>query len=455
MPLRSQNPYTKEIYADFEPLGDVDIYHAIEEAAIAFNTRKNTSRETKKTLTHRLADLLERDIDMHATNQTQEMGMIFSVSKKWLHSTVALIRRFADNAENILKPQPFSTTDWLVGEYQYDPLGVIYGIAPRNFPYNQLLRAAIPNILAGNTQIYKHASNVPRCALAIQKLFDDAWFPHGVYTNLFISWSQSELIIAHPCVAWVNVTGGETVGSIIWAMAGKYLKPSVLELGGNDAFIVLDTHNLDAVVAAAVSCRLANGWQKCNSSKRFIVPAPLYESFCEKMSILLAQQKVGDPFDLTTNLWPLATTEILHTVHKQVLKTCEQGARCLTWWRILDEAKNLYAPTLLADIKPGMVAFEEEIFGPVASVIKAHDIEDAIHLANTSPYWLSAVVYGDDIDQCKAVARRLEGGMIFINQPAWSKASLPFGWVKKSWYGKENGPEWLRAFTNKKVILFP
>jgi len=455
MPIRSQNPYTKEIYADFQPLTDTAIIDAINTAAHAYTEWKTTSQETKKQLTHRLANLLERDIDVHARNQTDEMGMIFSVSKKWLTSTVGLIRRFADNAETILKPQPFTTNDGLNGEYHYDPLGVIYGIAPRNFPYNQLLRAAIPNILAWNTQLYKHASNVPRCALAIQKLFDDAWFPRGVYTNLFISWSQSELIIAHPAVVWVNVTWGDTVGSVIGWLAGKYCKPSVLELGGNDAFLVLDTTNLDAVVAAAVSCRLANSGQKCNSSKRFIVPAPIYDAFCEKMATVLAQQIVGDPYDPMTNLWPLATTDIIQTVHTQVHQTCAQGARCLTWGTIVDATKNLYAPTLLADVTPGMLAFEEEIFGPVASVIKARDIDDAIHLANTSPYALSAVVYGDDIEQCKTVARRLEGGMIFINQPAWSKASLPFGGVKKSWYGKENGPEWLKAFTNKKVILFP
>ncbi len=381
------------------------------------------------------------------------MWMLYWISKKWLQSTVNLIRRFANNFEEILKDTKIDS-DWLVGHFQYDSLWVIYGIAPWNFPYNQLLRAAIPNILAWNTQVYKHASNVPLCALAIEKLFDNAWFPKWIYTNLFISASQSEHILANPKIKWVNITGGEFAGSTIGSLAGKYLKPSVLELGGNDAFILLDHADTNKMVSAAVSCRISNWWQKCNSSKRFVILEKHYDAFVSWMADYMSKLQIWNPMDSQTQLSSMATKSILNEVDKQVQESIEQWAKLVTGGYIIDEDKNIYAPTVLADVTPNMTCYQQEIFWPVASIVKSSSPEDSVSIANDNDLWLSAVVYGDDIEECKKIAVQLEWWMIFINQPAGSKASLPFGGVKKSWYWKENGPDWLKAFTNKKVVLY-
>lgn len=451
--ITSRNPYTAEINATFETLSNEQLDMAIDKAYQAYLSRKDVPKSEKKVLFLKLADVLEQDIEYHARKETLEMGRIYHVALADMKKTINLIRWFANNFERILADEVVDA-EGLRWHIQYDPIGVIYGIAPWNFPYNQLLRAAVPNILAGNTQLYKHASNVPVCGVAIQELFDKAWFPAGVYTNIIISSSQSEQIIAHPAVRGVNLTGGERAGSIIWSLAGKYLKPCVLELGGNDPFILLDHTDTDHMVAEAIAARISNAGQRCNSSKRFIILEQYYESFCTKMAEQMSQLIVGDPMDASTQLWPLATPGQIEEVHGQVTQTIAQGARCLTGGMILDIERNLYAPTVLADVTPGMVSYDQEVFGPVASIIKAKDIADAIAIANNNELWLSGVVYGDDVDQCAAVARQIEWGMIFINQPAGSKASLPFGGVKKSGIGKENGPDGLKAFSNRKVVLY-
>lgn len=399
-----------------------------------------------------MADILEQRIPEYAKLETIEMGRLYGLAQSGMQGTADLIRWFANNFERILTPEVVDS-EWLRGHIQYDPIGVIYGIAPWNFPFNQLLRAAVPNILAGNTQLYKHASNVPMCLEAIQALFDDAWFPKGVFTALYTSASQSEQIIAHPAVQWVNLTGSEDAWAAIGALAGKYLKRSVLELGWNDPFVVLDHTDTDAIVAQATACRLSNGWQRCNSSKRFIVLEKYYDSFVEKFGAYMASQTVWDPMDPATQVPPMSSAKLIQDIHKQVLETIQQGWRLVTWGTIIDLARNLYAPTVLADMKPWMTTREQEVFGPVASVIKSHSVEESIALANASDFGLSAVVYGDDLEQCKKVAMQLEGGMVFINQPPGSKASLPFGGVRKSGYGKENGSDGLKSFTNRKVVL--
>jgi len=453
MAIISKNPYTSEINWEFETLADKQLGEKISKAYDSRLSWKKTPKNIKKSLFLKMADILEWEIDHHAKLQTIEMWMIYGISKKWLKSTANLIRRFANNFEEILKNEKINS-DWLEGHIQYDSLGIIYGIPPWNFPYNQLLRAAVPNILAWNTQIYKNASNVPLCALAIEKLFKDAGFPDGIYTNIFIKSSQSEQILANPLVKWVNITWWEYAGSTIWSLAWKYLKPSILELGGNDAFILLDHKDTDKMVAEAVSCRISNGWQKCNSSKRFIILEKHYDIFVQKMWEYMANLKIGDPMSNDAQLSSLATPQIVQEIHKQVQDSVSQWAKLVTWGNILDIDKNIYASTLLIDVTSNMTCYKQEIFWPVASVIRSWSIEESIKIANNNEFWLSAVVYGDDIEQCKSVATQLEWWMIFINQPAWSKASLPFGGVKKSWYGKENGSDGLMAFTNKKVVLY-
>jgi succinate-semialdehyde dehydrogenase/glutarate-semialdehyde dehydrogenase len=451
--LTSQNPYTGEINKTFETVSNEQLTALIGQAHQTYLSWKNTPVAEKKKLFLRMADLIdERNAD-YALLETREMGSLWSFSKNVLKGTANLIRRNANNFESVLANESFDA-EWLKWHIQYDPIGVIYGIAPWNFPFNQLLRAAVPNILAGNTQLYKHASNVPMCLEAIHQLFVDAGFPIGVFTALYMSASQSEQIISHPAVQWVNITGSEDAWSSIGALAGKHLKRSVLELGGNDAFVVLDHTDTDAIVAQAAACRLSNGGQRCNSSKRFIVLDKHYDIFVEKFGAYMASQKVWDPMDPATQVPPMSSKKLVQDIDKQVQESIAQWARLVTWGTIVDAERNLYAPTLLADMKPDMTSWREEVFGPVASIIKASSVEESIALANASDFGLSAAVYGEDVEQCKQVAMQLDGGMIFINQAPGSKASLPFGGVRKSGYGKENGPDGLKAFTNRKVILY-
>ncbi len=451
--LTSINPYSGEINATFETLSDAEVIAKIEKAHEVFLEWKQTSFAERKEMFYKLAEVIEADLDQYAELQTKEMGMLFTASKAWLKGTGDLIRWFADNAEKLIGPEDFDENG-TQGKYMYDPLGVIFGVGPWNFPYNQILRAAVPNILAGNTQVYKHASNVPMCAKQIEDFFLKAGFPEGIYQNLFISSSQSELILSHKLVRGVNLTGGERAGSALGSLAGKYLKPSVLELGGNDAFVLADHDDTVKMVAEATACRISNGGQKCNSSKRFIVMEKHYDVFVEEMGKYMQTMKIGDPMDVSTQIPPMARLDLVDEIDEQVQRSIAGGARLICGGKKAGERGEYYEGTVLADVTPEVASYHEEVFGPVASIIKSKDLDDSIRIANDSDFGLSAVVYGDDIAQCREVAEQLEGGMIFINAGAISKAHLPFGGVKKSGYGKENGPEGLRAFMNKKAIIY-
>ena len=451
--LESINPFNGEINKTYETLSDEQITEKIEKAQSAFLEWKDTSFDERKELFHKLADVIEAGHEEFAKLQTLEMWMLYTESVAGMKGTVALCRWFANNAETYLWVQNYDLngTQW---EYHYDPLGVIFWVWPWNFPYNQVLRAAIPNILAGNTQVYKHASNVPICAEQIEKFFTEAGFPEGVYTNLFVSSRQSEHIISNWHIKWVNLTWSEWAGSAVWALAGKYLKPSVLELGWNDALVLLDHADTKAIIPKIAACRLWAGWQKCNSSKRFIVLEKHYDEFVEEMWNYIASMKMWDPMLAETNTPPLARKDLVNEVDAQVQKTISEWAKLVAWWKIEWDSGQFFPATLLADIHPEMTSYKEEIFGPVATVIKSQNVEESIRMANDSDFGLSSSVWGDDLEECKNVASKLDGGMVFINAWAGSKPHLPFGWIRKSGYGKENGPEWLRAFTNKKVILY-
>lgn len=451
--LQSINPYTEELNAEFETLTLEEVHRKIEKAHEAYLTWKETPSSYKKELFLKLADELEKDIEESSKLETIEMGMLNHVSKAGLQKTVNLIRWFANNFEEILK-ETYYETEWLKVKEMYDSIWVIFWVAPWNFPFNQLLRAAVPNILAGNTQVYKHSSNVPLVALKIEELFKKAGFPEWVYQNIFVSSSLSEDIIKHKYIAWVNLTGSEWAGSAVWSLAGKYLKPSVLELGGNDAFLVLENSDMNQVIEYAVNARVRNGWQACNSSKRFLIPETLYNEFVEKYTKAMSELVIWDPMDEKTQLQPLSSKKSVLDIEKQVERAVASGAKITTGWKALDRKWFFFPATVLVDVTKETSSFNEEIFGPVASVMKYKDIQEAIELANGTDFWLSAVVFGNDQTEAIEVAKKLDGGMIFINNIAGSRASLPFGWVKKSWYGKENGPDGLKSFTNKKVVIY-
>ncbi len=451
--ILSINPYTEEVNAEYETLSKEEIDQKITKAHNAFLEWKNVSKSEKKSLFLKLADLIEQEKENLAELETKEMWMLYDFSLAWLSKTANLIRWYANNFEDVLKDE-FYESEWLNVKSQYDPLWVVFGVAPWNFPYNQVLRAAVPNILAWNTTVYKHASNVPLCWIKIEEMFKKAGFPDWIYTNFMISSKDSEYVISKPEIVWVNLTWSEWAWSTVWSLAGKYLKPSVLELWWNDAFIVTDTDDMDNLAKQAVNARISNNWQKCNSSKRFIVREKDYEEFCSYFKKHMEDLVVWDPMSSDTDLWPLARKDLLQEVDEQVQKTISQWARLLTGWKILDQKWYFYAPTALDDVTPEMTSYKEEIFGPVASIIKVKDLDEAVEIANNSDFGLCGCVYWDNLDQNINVASKIHTWMVFINQPAWSRASLPFGWVKKSGYWKENGPEWLKAFTNKKVIVY-
>ena len=451
--LMSVNPYSEVLNWEFDLIEEKELDEIIKTAHKAFLEWRFTASSEKKNLFLGLASELEKDIDECARLQTIEMWMLFGISKTWLKNTANLIRWFANNFEEILWEKDFES-EWIKAKSLYDPLWVIFWVAPWNFPFNQLLRAAVPNIIAWNTQIYKHSSNVPMCAKKIQDLFDKAWFKKWIYTNIFVSSSLSEYIISNKYIIWVNLTGSERAWSTVWSLAWKYLKPSVLELWWNDAFVLCDTNNLDDMVDRAVKARIKNAWQACNSSKRFIVMEKHYDEFCNKFAQKMENLVVWDPMLPETELWPISSLKSVEDMEKQIQRAVDSWATLMTWWKRLNMKWYFLAPSVLKNVTTSVSSFNEEIFWPVASIIKSRDLEHSIELANSTDFWLSASVHWDDIPQLTEVAKKLDWGMIFVNNIAWSKASFPFGWIKKSWYWKENGPDWLKAFTNKKVILY-
>jgi len=451
--LKSVNPYTLEINWEFELLNETQIDEKIKTAHKTFLEWETLPKTEKKKLFLNLAEVLEKDIDECSKLETIEMWMLNHVSKAWLQATANLIKWFANNFEKILEDKDFDS-DWLKWKQIYEPIWVIFWIWPWNYPFNQILRAAVPNILAWNTQIYKHSSNVPMCALKIEELFKKAWFPEWVYTNIFVSSSKSEYIISNKLIAWVNLTWSENAWKAVWSLAWKYLKPSVLELWWNDAFVVCETSNLDKLIDWAIKWRTKNWWQACNASKRFIVLEKYYTEFCEKFAKKMESLKLWDPMNKNTELQPLVSEQAIVDIEKQIERAVKSWAKILTWWKRINWKWFFFEPTVLVNITETTSSFNEEIFWPVASIIKSSNIEESIKLANSSDFWLSACIYWDNTEQLKQIAWKLDWWMIFINQTAWSKASLPFWWIKKSGYGKENWPDGLKAFVNKKVILY-
>lgn len=452
--LQSINPYTEKLNWEFNLLDSKWIDEVIEMANNSYLTWRDVSDKEKKELFLKLALEIEKDIDECAKLQTIEMWMLYDFSKKWLLWTINLIRWYADNFESIIWEKDYKTSDWIEWKEIYDPIWVIFWIAPWNFPFNQLLRAAVPNILAWNTQIYKHSSNVPMCALKIQELFDNAWFPKWVFNNVFVSSSLSEHIISNKLIKWINLTGSERAGVAVWALAWKYLKPSILELWGNDAFVLCNTDDVKWFAEKAADIKMRNWWQTCNGSKRFIILEKHYDEFCKEFTRAMSELKIWDPSDINTDVQPMASLKAIDEMEEQIIRATNSWAKLLTWWKRAEMDWYFMTPTVLSDVTPETSSYNEEIFWPVASIMKSQSLEHSIELANWTDFWLSACVFWDDRNEVIEIAKKMEWWMVFVNQWAASKPSLPFWWIKKSGFWKENWPEWLRAFTNKKILVF-
>ena len=453
MTYQTTNPYNGEVGKIFDEISDAQLEASIRAADDCFrNHWRKTSFEERKAILKRAASTMRERSQGFAELISLEMGKLIAQSQGEVALCAAILDYYADHAETFLAPEQLAPNR---GEatVESSPLGVLFGVEPWNFPYYQLVRFAAPNLMAGNVVLVKHASNVPQCALAFEGLLSDAGAPPGAYTNLFVSKDQIGRIIDDDRVRGVALTGSEGAGAVVAARAGKNLKKTTLELGGSDAFIVLDDADLEKAVKHAVSGRMGNAGQSCTASKRIIVVESLADRFLEKFQAAMAGFKPGDPMDKETTLAPLSSSQALKTLLGQVEEAVGRGARLLMGGRRIDgERGEFMQPTILTDIAPDNPAYHQEFFGPVALFFRVADEDAAVKLANDSPFGLGGSVFTSDIERGREVARRIDTGMVFINSSAVSSPELPFGGVKNSGYGRELSSSGIQEFVNKKLI---
>ena len=451
MSYQSLNPYDGKILETFEELTDEQLETAVHAAAQCFERWRHTTFAERSTVLRRAAAILRSRVEDFARPITLEMGKLIEESRGEVALSADILDYYAENAERFLAPQKLTPAS---GEaaIESSPLGVIFGVEPWNFPYYQLARFVAPNLMVGNVVLVKHASNVPRCAIAFADLFIEAGAPTGAYTNLRISKAQVAGVIADSRIKGVALTGGEAAGAIIAGHAGQALKKSTMELGGSDAFIVLEDADLDETVKWALWGRINNAGQCCVAAKRFIVLEEVADRFLAKFTAAMGGLKTGDPMDKATTLAPLSSNEALDKLVDQVDRAVVKGARVVMGGKRVGGSGAFMQPTILTDIKPGTPAYTEEFFGPVALFFRVPDEDAAVALANDSSYGLGGSVFTKDIARGKRVAGRIDTGMVFINHPTWTAADLPFGGIKHSGYGRELSSLGIQEFVNKKLV---
>ena len=453
MSYQSKNPFDGKVARSFDEITAAQLEEKLKAAHACFTgVWQKKSFAERKTVLARAAALLRERSQEFAELATLEMGKLIQQSQGEVALSAAILDYYAEHAEAFLAPQKLVTPkgDALV---ESSPIGVLFGVEPWNYPYYQVARFAAPNLMAGNVVMVKHASNVPQCALAFERLLEEAGAPAGAYTNLFISKEQVARVIDDSRIRGVALTGSEAAGAVVAAQAGKSLKKSTLELGGSDAFIVLEDADLDKAVKHAVSGRMGNAGQACTASKRIVVVEALAERFLQKFRAALEAFQPGDPMDPATTLAPLSSMQALETLLGQVEGAVAHGARVLIGGkRIEGQAGAFMQPTILTGIGEGNPAFRQEFFGPVALFFSVADEDAAVALANDSSFGLGGSVFTQDIERGKRVARRIDTGMVFINSSAVSSPELPFGGVKNSGYGRELSGAGIQEFVNKKLI---
>ena len=452
MAYQSINPYTEELIKSFNQHTDKQLKAII---ATAENTYQNDWRlrslPDRKAITKKAASIMRERLDEFATLITVEMGKLFEESRGEVNLTADILDYYADNAETFLAPQKLNAKE-ADAVVESEPLGVLFCIEPWNFPYYQLVRVAAPNLMTGNTLIVKHAPNVPQCALAFEKLFLDAGAPVGAYTNVFLSNEQAAMAIADARIRGVAVTGSERAGAAVAAEAGTALKKSTMELGSNDAFIVLDDADMDTAVRWGVWGKMNTTGECCIAAKRYILDEKIADTFMARFTKDLKSLVPGDPMDPKTTLGPLCTARALDLVQQQIKTAVDGGAKLLLGGKRLDRPGYFLEPTILTDITPDNPAYRQEFFAPVALIFVVKNEKEAVELANDSPYGLGGSVITKDIERGKRIARQIYTGMVFINRATWTWPDLPFGGVKNSGYGRELGTLGIGEFVNKKLI---
>ncbi len=450
--IASVNPTTGQTIRTYQPFSNEEVETRLQQAEQAFPNWRQLSFLERGKILHRVAAKLRERQQEYARLMAEEMGKPVTQGRAEIEKCAWVCEYYADHAAKFLKPE-FVDTEWTRSYVVFQPLGPILAVMPWNFPFWQVFRAAAPALMAGNPVLLKHASNVPGCALAIESLFREVEAPEGVFQTLLIEGQDLAPVIAHPTVRAVTLTGSTPAGQAVAAQAGQVLKKTVVELGGSDPYVVLEDADVDLAAETCVAARLINTGQSCIAAKRFIVVASIRKAFEERVVELMRAKKMGNPLYESTELGPLARQDLRDRLHDQVTRSLQAGARLLLGGTIPEGPGAFYPPTVLTDVKPGMAAFEEETFGPVAAIVEAQDEEEAIALANRSPFGLGAAVFTRDRERGERIAReRLEAGLCFVNAFVQSDPRLPFGGIKQSGYGRELGVFGIREFVNIKTV---
>jgi succinate-semialdehyde dehydrogenase / glutarate-semialdehyde dehydrogenase len=451
MAIATINPATGEVIDTFQPLSTAEIEAKLQLAVSAFEEERHTSFAERSKRMRKAAEILDREKERFGRLMTLEMGKPYKAAVAEAAKCVTACHYYAENAERFLADE-LVETGAKKSFVRYLPIGPILAVMPWNFPFWQVIRFAAPALMAGNVGLLKHASNVPQCAIAIETIFKDAGFPPGAFQTLLIGSSQVDALLADHRIVAATLTGSEQAGIQVGVGAAKRIKKVVLELGGSDPFIVMPSANLEIAVETAVQARVQNNGQSCIAAKRFIVAEPIADEFQRRFVERMKSLKTGDPMDWKTELGPLATADGVKDLDADVQKTVQMGAKVLTGGHPLKGPGNYYAPTVLTNVPKGSPAYGEELFGPVASIFRVKDQDEAIRLANDVRFGLGSSVWTNDERERERFINELEAGMVFVNKMVASDPRIPFGGVKASGHGRELGLVGIREFVNAKTV---
>ncbi len=450
--IQSINPWTGEVLKEYDRLGHQEISAKISSAGKAFGSWKNLPVAERAILMRKAGETLRKNKEHYARLITVEMGKVIRESRAEIEKCAWVCDYYAENAESFLSPEEISLPDGKKAKILHQPLGAILAVMPWNFPFWQVFRFAAPTLMAGNVGILKHASNVPQCALAIESVFREAGFPEGVFQSFLIDSKSALALLDKEEIKAVSLTGSEKAGAAIAAAAGKNIKKSLLELGGSDPFIVLADADIEKAAETAVRARMVNLGQSCIAAKRFIVEETVFEEFLGLFTAKMNLLKMADPLDESADFACMARPDLAAELYAQVKKSVDLGAKILLGGQRPKEGSAAFVPTVLTDIPENSPAFSEELFGPVATIFKVNNADEAIKLANSTEFGLGASLWTEDLKKGENLAAQIDSGAVFLNAMVASQPGLPFGGIKKSGFGRELGRQGILEFVNTKTV---